>query len=112
MNFFKRLFKSETKTLAKTTVKLVPLNQVGQNEKIRKTLIKYLVKKHGKTEAQKIINNSNYGVAELIPGSPMMSIHTKDDQCFGSFYIVDDKIEESEIIDPKSKEGKTLYNHV
>jgi len=111
MNFLKHLFKSEIKTLASTTVKLAPLNQAIKDEKIRNMLIDYLTEKYGKLESQKIINSSKFGVAEFIPGSPMISIHTQDDKCFGIFHVADNKIEESETIDPESKEGKILYNH-
>ena len=111
MNFFKRLFKSEIKTLASTTIKLAPLNQAVKDEKIRNMLINYLIEKYDKLEAQKIIDNSKFGVVEFIPGSPIISIHTKDDRCVGAFYVVDNKIEERGTIDPDSKEGKFLYNN-
>jgi len=111
MNFLKRLFKSEIKTLDSTTVKLVPLNQAVKDEKIRNMLIDYLTKKHGELEVQKIINSSKFGMIEFIPGSPMISIHTQDDKCFGVFHVAGNGIEENERIDPNSKEGKILYNH-
>lgn len=110
MNFFKRLFKSETKILDSATFKLVPLNQVGSDEKIRNMLIEYLITQHGKEEVKKIIDNSNYGICELIPGDILVSLHTKNDECLGVFSINGDRLEKREIIDKKSKEGKFLHN--
>lgn len=98
MNFLKRLFKSEIKTLASATVKLSPLNQAIKEEKIRNMLIDHLIAKYGKLEAQKIVDSSKFGVAEFIPGSPMISIHTQDDKCFGVFHVTDNRIEENEML--------------
>lgn len=110
MGFFKRLFKSEKKVLASTTINQTPLNEIGKNEKVRKTLINYLISKHGEKLAQKIINNSNYGIDnKLLSGSQLISIYTKDNQFYGAFIINDNKIEELETVDPSSKEGKSLY---
>jgi hypothetical protein len=103
MNFFKRLFKSEIKTLTSITFKLSPLNQAIKDKKDRNMLINYLTEKHGEVEAWEIINSSKFGLAELIPGDPLISIHTKDDKCFGAFQIVNDKLEERKTIDHKSK---------
>lgn len=99
MNFLKRLFKSEIKTLASITVKLSPLNRAIKDEKLRNMLVNYLTAKYGKLEAQRIIDSSKFGVAEFIPGSPMISIHTQDDKCFGVFHVIDNRIEEGETID-------------
>lgn len=110
MNIFKRLFKSETKILKSATFKLVPLNQVGSDEKIRNMLVEYLIAQHGKEEAKRIIDNSNYGICELIPGDMLVSLHAKNDECFDSFSINGDRLEKREIIDKESKEGKFLHN--
>lgn len=113
MNLFRRLFKSELKTLASTAVQLIPLNQIGGNEKVRKILIDHLIKKYGNIEAKKIISDSSYGVSELKPGSKTLSIiHMRGDQFLGSYSITNDKMEESEVINPSSREGRVISNYI
>ena len=120
--FIDMIFKPRVITLASTTVKLIPLNKKGENEKIRKMVIDYLINKHGQKKTEEIINCSDWGVDKFIPSDNYkennsisdcfcIDIKSKDEKYSYSFWFDGEKLEESgDAVDENSDIGKILHN--
>jgi hypothetical protein len=111
MNFFKRIFKPHLKTLAKNTVELLPLSEVGKDEDVRLKVLEYLKNKYPKDQASDIISHSEYAVEkQLGAGSFFITLRKKGERNFFLFLMMDDNgdIEEMKPINPGSGEGKKM----
>ena len=111
--FMDKIFKSRVVTVAGSTyIQAVPLNKKGENEKIRKMVIDYLINKHGQREAREIIENSDWTVDnKLIPNCSAISVEAKNEKYSCSFLFNGKKLEKLEDnIDENSDVGKILYN--
>lgn len=95
-----------------THVQLIPLNKKGENEKIRKMVIDYLINKYGQRDAREIIENSDWTVDnKLIPNCSAISVEAKNRKYSCSFLFNGKKLEKLEDnIDENSDLGKILYN--
>ena len=110
--FINKIFKPRLETVATTTVPLLPLNEEGENEEIRKLVIDYLVNKHGQKNAEEIVNNGSWTVVNnLILDYIAITVYEKNEKYFCSFWFDGEKLEKLEDrIDENSEIGKTLYN--
>ena len=108
-----KIFKPRVATVTEPNyVQLVPLNKKGENEKIRKMVIDYLINKHGQREAREIIESSNWTVDnKLIPDFSAISVEAKNKKYSCSFLFNGKKLEKLEDnVDENSDVGKILYN--
>ncbi len=111
--FIDRIFKPRVVVMAGPThVQLIPLNKKGENEKIRKMVMDYLINKHGQREAREIIENSDWTVDnKLIPDFSAISVEAKNRKYSCSFLFNGKKLEKLEDdIDKNSDVGKILYD--
>ncbi|MCK4592136.1 hypothetical protein KAT63_01700 [Candidatus Parcubacteria bacterium] len=82
-----KIFKPRAVIVAGPThVQLIPLNKKGENEKIRKMIIDYLINKYGQKKAKEIIENSDWTVDnKLIPDCSAISVEAKNEKYSCSF---------------------------
>jgi energy-coupling factor transporter transmembrane protein EcfT len=108
VDFFTK--KRRVKTLSKETIKLFPLNKEGRSEELRKALISNIIVGHGQERAQEIINSGRYGVSNLIPQSPIISVYSKNNENLGVFLMRDGKLESMDTVNRSLEAGNTLYS--